>query len=532
MRAPGTFKALGIGLLSGLVAALAMTVVMLVLRLLAGIPLVAELGGDRFLPFVGVSDFLDLLGRFGGPIGAKRFALISSFEGILLTGVLVGALYALVAERGRLANSRRFNVTRRGGLFAVVVVAAIWVVSLALFSGVGWPWNVLSASFLGLPPVWASITTALGLLISYASYGVVLVATYGAITGRRSLQRPTPPGIPVGRRAFLAGGGVVILALASDWLTGRLVSRSVLPYDGMEYLGSDIQPITPNDQFYVVTKSIIDPRVKKGLWRLSIGGMVEEPRTYSFEELSSLPSVEQEMTLECISNPIGGGLMSNAIWEGVRLRDMIEAARPQSGVEDVLFQAADGYAHTASPEVLTDPNALIAYRMNGEPLPDRHGYPVRALVPGYYGEASVKWLTRIELLDQDTKRYYAIQGWEAKGVAISSRFYAPDFGQVTPRVGMNIPLRGIAFSGAQGISMVKVSTDGGQSWQQAEITYTPNSEVAWVHWRYNWQPGSVGESRLIVRATDGNGNLQTSEGSSINPDGATGRQQITVNVEA
>lgn len=532
MRASGTFKAVGVGLLAGLVAALAMTVVMLTLRLVAGIPLVAELGGDRFLPFVSVSNFLDLLFRFGGPAASKRFFLLASLEGQLLAGTLIGAAYALVVERGRSRQSRRFDITRRGPLFVAVVVAAVWLVSMALFSGVpGSWWNVLSANFKGMPPVWATVVTALGLLVSYGAYGVVLVGTYGAITGRQSLQREMSPGQPIGRRAFLAGGGIAILALTSDWLTGRYISRSAFPYDGMGIAGPEIQPITPNDQWYVVTKNLTDPYPAKDLWRLSIGGQVEEPRTYSFEELTALPSVEQEMTLECISNPIGGGLISNAVWEGVRLRDILEDVGAGEEVVQILAQGVDGYAHTATFEAAMDPNTLVAYRMNGEPLPHRHGYPARLLVPGYFGEASVKWVTRIELLDHETKRYYEQQGWEPKTVPITSQFYSPNFGQITPRVGATIPLKGWAFSGAQGISMVEVSTDGGESWQQAQITYTPSSEVAWVHWRYDWQPASSGKHELVVRATNQNGNLQTSNYSGIVPDGATGRQHITVNVE-
>jgi hypothetical protein len=173
-------RVLGVGLLAGLVAALFMTVVLALLRLTLGIPLPAEMGGDRFLPYVSVYSFLSLLGEFGGPAGSKMLALLATFEGQVIVGSLIGLSYALIAERGRDSEemSRRSDISRRGGLFVVVAVALIWLVSLGLFSGLGWPWSVLSANNLGLPPGWASVSTALGLLISYAGYGLVLVLTY------------------------------------------------------------------------------------------------------------------------------------------------------------------------------------------------------------------------------------------------------------------------------------------------------------------------------------------------------------------
>jgi DMSO/TMAO reductase YedYZ molybdopterin-dependent catalytic subunit len=537
-------RVVGSGLLAGLVAALFMTVAMALLRLILGIPLPSEMGGDRFLPYLGVFSFLSLLGRFGGTTGSKMLALLATFEGQVIVGCLIGLLYAVIVERGRDPERppRRFDISRRGGLFVVVAAGLIWLVSLGLFSGLGWPWSVLGANNLGVPPGWGSVVTALGLLVSYAGYGLVLVLTYGFITGRAGRRRlttaddeagePESMGRPVGRRAFLAGAAGVILALSSDWLTRRLIQNSTLSYDGTSYLGTNLQPITPNDQFYIVTKNIIDPDPVKAPWRLQMTGQVDQPRTYSFDDLAALPSVEQEMTLRCISTGVDGGLMSNAVWTGVPLPRLLEDAGPKSDVVQVRIRGVDGYTHLASFDKAMEETTLVAYQMNGEPLPQRHGYPARVLVPGYYGEASVKWVTRVELFNtDDVEAYYEKQGWEPTNVHTISRIDQPQDGQ-SLSLSQTIPsIKGVAFSGDRGISKVEVSTDGGDSWQEANIDYK-GTKLTWAFWSYDWQPDASGEYQLMARATDGNGDLQTSEKRRGAPSGSSGYPMVTAQVEA
>jgi DMSO/TMAO reductase YedYZ molybdopterin-dependent catalytic subunit len=537
-------RVFGAGLLAGLVAALFMIVVMALLRFILGIPLPSEMGGDRFLPYIGVFSFLSLLGEFGGPSGAKTLALLATFEGQVVVGGIIGVLYAVIVGRGRDPERtiRRFDISRRGGLFVVVAIALVWLVTLGLFSGLGWPWSVLSANNLGVPPGWASVMTVLGLLISYASYGLILVVVYSFITGRVVRRRPTTDGEtgepestgrPVGRRAFLAGAAGVLLALSSDWLTRRLVQDSTIMYDGTSYLGTDLQHITPNDQFYIVTKNIIDPDPQKAPWRLQVTGQVDQPRTYSFDDLAALPSVDQEMTLKCISTGVSGGLMSNAVWTGVPLARLIEDAGPKPGVVQVRISGVDGFTHLASFDKAMEETTLVAYEMNGEPLPQRHGYPVRVLVPGYYGEASVKWVTRVELFDtNDVEAYYEKQGWDPTNVHTSSRIDSPEDGQsLDLSRSSKIPIKGVAFSGDRGISKVEVSTDGGDSWQEANIDYE-GTKLTWVFWSYDWRPDGTGKYQLMARATDDDGNVQTSEQQGGAPSGSTGYHMITAQVEA
>jgi DMSO/TMAO reductase YedYZ molybdopterin-dependent catalytic subunit len=521
-------KVLGAGLLAGLVAALLMTVIQALMRLLLGVPLPGELGGDRFLPTFNVTDFLHLLKANGGTGGAKRKAFYSGFGGQLAFGVAFGMLYAFVTEIGRARNperERRFGVGPGSVLLVVISVIVIWTVSLAVL------WPTLSTNNRGLTPALASITTGAGFLIVYASFGIALILIYRFITNRRPLRESTPVGEPIARRSFLAGAGGLVLAVASGGLIKKLHDDSTLLYDGKVYTGASVKHITPNDEFYVVTKNIIDPVVRKAAWRLRIDGLVDNPRTYSFDDLASMPSVKQEMTLECISNHIGQGLMSNAIWTGVSLKKLVEAAGPKQGAVDVILHAADGYTHDVSFDKVMEETTLLAYEMNGEPLPDHHGYPVRALVPGYYGEGSAKWINRVEIFDRNVDdRYYGKQGWIATHVSTTSQFDPDRFDpQLPAKVGKTTTLKGIAYSGDRSMDKVEVSTDGGANWQEAKIDYSP-SKIAWVFWSYDWTPKTSGDARLVVRATDGEGKLQTPKVTPANPDGASGfdRQRVPV----
>ena len=523
-------KALGAGLLAGGIAALLMTVVMVLLRLFLGVPLPAEQGGDRFLPNLNVSQFLITLFRAGGPLAAKRTALLSGFSGVLAVGTLAGMVYAFVVEWARGRNperERRLGISPGGVLFVVFTVLVLWGITLAVL------WPVLGASNIGLPPGLASVATAAGFLVSYASYGLALILVYRAMTSRQPLRRPAPVGQPVGRRAFLASGAGVVLALGSGGLIRRGYNASTLSYDGTGYTGAKVKPITPNDKFYSVTKNIIDPNVRKAAWRLQVDGAVDRPRTYNFGDIASMPSVEQEMTLECISNPVGGGLMSNAIWKGVPLKKLIEAAGPKKGAVDILLHAADGYTFSLTFEKAMEDTTLLAYEMNGEPLPNRNGYPARVLVPGYYGEGSAKWVTRMELFDHQVEdHYYHKQGWRAKHVTTMSRFDDKRFSPMLPaKVGKKTTLKGVAFAADRGVDKVEVSTDGGQSWQKAKLTYN-SSRLSWVFWSYDWRPTKTGNHKLVVRATDGKGDLQIKNNPGGPNDGQSGYDMIDASVKA
>ncbi|MEO5793331.1 MAG: molybdopterin-dependent oxidoreductase [Gaiellaceae bacterium] len=329
------------------------------------------------------------------------------------------------------------------------------------------------------------------------------------------------------RRELVLGAAAGALALGSGGLAEVLRRRSTFGYDGLEVLGRGVERITPNHKFYVVTKNLIDPRVERESWRLELSGLVGNPLTLDFGEVTNLKAVEQETTLECISNGVGAGLISNAVWRGIPLRELIGETRPEAGARRVFFHASDGFTHSTSLEKALEPTTLLAWEMNGEPLPDRHGYPARLIVPGAYGELSVKWIDRIELIDDDRKGYYEQQGWQAERAHTMSRIDVPaESGTVRGRT----EIRGVAFAGDRGISKVEVSTDGGARWSGAEIEYHP-SKLTWAHWSFVWSPSGAGPRELVVRATDGDGEPQSAKKESSVPDGATGLHRVPVRVE-
>jgi len=287
-----------------------------------------------------------------------------------------------------------------------------------------------------------------------------------------------------------------------------------------------------------VTKNLVDPNVVRRIWRLQIAGAVDEPRTYSLGKLMSLPATEQLTTLCCISNPVGGGLISNARWKGVPLTTILNAAKPKSGLEALLFHAADGYYETFPIAKAFEPTTLLAYEMNGGPIPHIHGFPLRLIVPGLYGEKNPKWLTKIELLKANDPRlkkthgcgFYKEQGWGPNFVVpTTSRIDAPEvadgkFTQVVP-VGQSTELRGIAFGGDRGIQKVELSFDREKSWQETAIVEA-GTKISWSTWAYSWRPSAPGEYVVAVRATDGTGAAQVSEERATVPQGATGLQRV------
>jgi DMSO/TMAO reductase YedYZ molybdopterin-dependent catalytic subunit len=512
----------GAGALAGLVGAVAMTLVMLVLRSLLGISPPLEMIPDRFAPTLTIEQFFDLIGQFGGYNELKQFGVTGVLTGQLVVGTLLGLAYALVARSGSDAQAGR-RVSLQAWL-VTIAVSALWVVSLAVL------WPTLGTSFIGLPPSIAAPTTALGLLLSYATYGLVLTLTF------RELGRPAPatgrPSATVGagRRTLLVTGLGATMALATGAIGRRLWDVASFAYDGTRFWGP-LTPVTPNDLFYVVTKNVVDPGVERSVWRLQIGGHVERSHSYTYAEIAALPSIVQETTLMCISNGVGDALMSNASWTGVPLRALLDVAGPRPGGVEALLRGADGYTDTIPLEKALDPSTLVVFEMNGEPLPRVHGYPVRLIVPGMYGEKNVKWVTSVEIVDRDVKGFYEQQGWGPDFVIpIRSRFYEPDLSQPV-RSGALVPLRGIVFGGDKGISRAEVSLDGGQSWRPAELEY-PGSQLSWAIWRFDFRPELPGEYFLAVRGFDANGTPQPAEDRGIVPSGGRGYHRISIQVQA
>jgi DMSO/TMAO reductase YedYZ molybdopterin-dependent catalytic subunit len=502
------------------------------LRQAAGIPLPVELANDRVIPLLSISQFSTVAKLLGGLESGRISAVAGTLLLQIALGIAGGFVYAVLERRRRLSAAsswfRRIGPEPGLGL----VLFAVWVAMVSLL------WPALASNYRGFPPEPARALAVMGLLASLGIYGAFTVVASRLLPSslwgpNASVPASRDQGSEMPRRALLMGGVAVLLAAASGELLRRLYWRATVGpagYDGLRLRGPMTAPITPNDRFYVVTKNIIDPEVDADLWRLEVVGRVERPTTYAFGDLSAFSPVAQETTLECISNSVGGGLMSNAEWRGVRLAAILEEARPIPGYATVMLHAADGYTHAIAPEKALEPTTLLVYEMNGEPLPRRHGYPARIIAPGAYGEVNVKWVDRIELLDRPAEGYYERQGWMPTFVETTSRFDHPRTGQAwSLAASPSVPLRGVAFAGDRGISRVEVSTDAGRTWTEARIGYHP-SPLTWALWTAEWRPEGTGTFDLVVRATDGAGTVQTPKERPISPAGATGYHRISITV--
>ncbi|MGH8932148.1 MAG: molybdopterin-dependent oxidoreductase [Egibacteraceae bacterium] len=512
-------RPLSVGALCGLVAGLLLTLAQALARLWIGVSPPAELLGDRVAPLLSIDQFFALLGFFGGYDQLKGFGVVAGTLGQLAVAVVLGIGFARLSARSQRDGSRPAKAL-------AVATAVLWLVAVIVL------WPVLPTSQRGLPPTPARIMTMLVMAATLALFAVALVVTFRLVIGRRRAEETpeSPPPASVARRALLAGGAGVGFALATGGVGRVLYQRSTFHYDGMEYNGPGIQPITPNPEFYVVTKNVVDPAFRPEVWRLAVGGAVAAQRALTFDDLRRLPSTVQETTLTCISNGIGGGLESNAMWTGVRLPDLLRDAGPADGVVEVLLTGVDGYTDTFSIEKAMQPTTLVAYEMNGEPLPPRHGFPARVIVPGLFGEKNVKWVTRIDLVTEEARGFYERQGWGPNFVVPTrSRFTEPDFSQPL-KAGSLVTLRGTGFAGDRGVQQIEVSIDDGATWLQAQLEYA-SSPLAWVLWRYDWRPERPGEYALLVRATDRTGAVQTPEERPRQPEGATGYHRAMARVE-
>ena len=231
-------------------------------------------------------------------------------------------------------------------------------------------------------------------------------------------------------------------------------------------------------------------------------------------------------TLECIGNPVGGDSIGTAKWEGVKLNAILEEAGVGPNAVDLVLRGADGYSDSFPAARAMRDEVLLVTKMNGVPLPAEHGFPARVIVPGIYGMKNVKWLSELELVDQDYKGYWEKRGWsDEASIKVRSRIDAPGDGETVQ--GNSYLVKGVAFGGLHGIRKVEVSTDGGQTWR--ETTLEPLlSPYAWVLWSYRWGISSAGRYTLVARATDGRGVLQEATPRRAYPNGATGLHEIVV----
>jgi DMSO/TMAO reductase YedYZ molybdopterin-dependent catalytic subunit len=289
--------------------------------------------------------------------------------------------------------------------------------------------------------------------------------------------------------------------------------------------------ITPNEDFYRIDTALTVPQVDVGRWRLDVRGLVERPFSISFDDLLAMDAVEETVTLQCVSNEVGGDLVGNAVWQGVPLADLLERAGVASGATQVVGRSVDRWTAGFPTELVGDGRvAMVAYAMNGEPLPLRHGFPARLVVSGLYGYVSAtKWLREIELTTwEGFDGYWVPRGWAKEGpIKTASRIDTPRAG--TTLAAGRVAVAGVALAPTRGISAVEVQVDD-EAWRPSRLADAA-TEHTWVQWVLEWD-ATPGDHVLRVRATDGTGAIQTEDIRPPQPDGATGWHTRRVRVEA
>jgi len=372
-----------------------------------------------------------------------------------------------------------------------------------------------------------------------------------AVTGVGALawlERSARPSSAGGRRGVLLAGGVlavgaVAMGGAGRWLTSyrtRSVEVDLPPAadpapalpTGLDQRVPGITPFrTPTGDFYRVDTRLTLPIVDVGGWTLTIDGDVEREVTFTFDDLLAMPLIERDITLTCVSNEVGGKYIGATRWRGVRLTQLLDRAGiGATGADQILSTDVAGMTISTPLDVATDGrDAMIAVGMDGRSLPREHGFPARMVVPGLYGFVSAcKWITRMTLTtyaEQDA--YWTQRKWATDApIKISSRIDTPK-PLATVDAGRTV-IGGIAWAQHQGgITKVEVRVDGGP-WQPARLGPTAGNDY-WRQWYLPWT-AEKGQHTLAVRATDGDGDLQTAARATPFPSGSTGIQQIVVTV--
>jgi len=382
------------------------------------------------------------------------------------------------------------------------------------------------------------------------------------LAGVRSKEAHSKGGVTVGRRNFLLlSGGAAVAGLAATgagrWLAGEGAAEtsSAAPLPVGSQVGSTasvtetLPPplpeasldvpgmpplITPADDFYLIDTALSSPRINVDNWTLKVMGEVDNPIELSYNDLISLPTREADVTLSCISNEVGGGLVSNGRWTGVLLSDVLAEAgvspeKISRASKQLVGRSADGWTAGFPTETALDGReALVAFGLNGSELPLKHGYPVRLVVPGLYGYVSAtKWLTEIELTDWDFEAYWIQRTWAKEGPIVTQSRIDTVEDRDTLTAGA-VQIGGVAWAPHRGIDRVEVSTDDGETWNDAKLAAQLGIDT-WRQYVYDWE-AEPGEHTLKVRATDGDGETQTEGEAAPHPSGATGyhTKEVTV----
>lgn len=548
---------IGKGFVIGLVAGGAALVISYALRIFAGgifVPEIASQTLTSLTPGAIESQAVTNLGVF-----AKYSAFSGAIFGNLLLYGVIGILFHFICLRQDQKRHIIIKLQLVAVSYIIILVTAIILSQITQIASIPLTTELIVISLIP-PQIAFGLISAYMFRIPFTKAEIDIRSSEVDSTQSASTSSAPRTNISkVSRREFLRmvgiiGAGSIASAFFFQWITQLLSSTpmstnitapsinstSASPIGSTSDLSSFYaDEITPNDRFYRIDTNIIPPSIDSSMWNLAVNGLVTSPLTLSYEDIKSMPSVEQYATLECVSNKVGDNLTSTALWKGVSLKDVLDKAQIGTGVIYVVFRCYDGY--DVGVPLQQGLNATLAYEMNGVSLPTEHGYPLRAIVPGLYGMMNPKWITSIELVDTVYEGFWQRRGWANEahykihssivipGNALSQRF--PGLNQSTTRMlGNKVPIAGIAFAGDRGISKVEVSTDGGISWEEVTIKKPLSSKNTWVLWATEWNPSSEGQYDLVVRAVDGNGNMQIPGFMTPFPDGSSGYHTVSVTI--
>ncbi len=439
--------------------------------------------------------------------------------------IMVGAVVLLIgAGIGVLARSR----------FALAAGAIVGVVGIGFLAALRLPSTSLPLTAVSAALQVGLALAALNLLLTSATSAARPTASSGARRG--FLVRA----LGLGALALIGGGfgrrmleNRAVQATTASSEIPQAVDPAAAPGPDASLAVAGLGPVvTPNDTFYRIDTALITPAIDVDTWQLKVTGMVDHEVTLTFAQLVEMPLIERYVTIACVSNEVGGHLVGNAKWTGVRLSDVLDMAGVQAGATQIVPRSSDGWTAGFPTAWITDPahprDAMIAIKMNDAPLPAQHGFPARLIVPGLYGYVSAtKWLTEIQLTTLEAvDAYWVPRGWAKEApILTQSRIDVPR-GNASVNAGP-VAVAGVAWAPDRGIEKVEVSVDDGD-WQAATLA-TEIAPTTWVQWKWTWQATS-GSHVLAVRATDGTGTVQTADVTSPAPDGARGYHRIQVQV--
>jgi DMSO/TMAO reductase YedYZ molybdopterin-dependent catalytic subunit len=462
-------------------------------------------------------------------VGVLFFTLVKNRDRgrVRLYGLIVGAVGGLFALGVTFAQGAGANTTEK-------VLNAIWIVGLFVLWGAGLAhlhWAVYrpgksipqEAPASGAPaPAQVAPAPVASAPAPVASARMAPVSQARVLTRRRFI-------IEMGGLAatiVVAGAGLGEV-LRSRTVPGLSATQAPIAFPNA---GSPVKPVpgtrpeyTAVSDHYRTDINLQPPSLNGATWQLPVDGQVSNPLVLSLDQIrSGYQSQDLFVTLSCVSNPLGGSLIGTTLWTGVPFRDILAEAQPLPSAHYAHITAADGYDEVVDiATVQADPRIMLVYDWNGEPIPEKHGYPLRICIPNLYGMKQPKWITGINLVPDFISGYWVVRGWDkTASMKATSVIDTVATDSIDIRGGqMYVPIGGIAHAGDRGISKVEVRVDSGE-WTEAQLRQ-PLSQLTWVIWRYDW-PFAEGTHLFAVRATDGQGQLQQTETTPAFPSGATG----------